>query len=648
MLRALLDAPRPTKRLISVTYDIIALIASLYTAWALRLDTLTIHPTSTDLMCLAITIAVSISAFVRLGLYRAILRYMAQDATVSIAIGLIISAITLAASSFFLHGSIPRSVPIIYLLTASLLIGLPRLMVRNIVQIFFPLGDTKVLIYGAGSAGRMLADSLRQNHEFQPVAFLDDNRHLKNSRVKGLPVYSGKKAGELINQHNCSKIFLALGATERATKLRIIRRLEQHPVQIQTIPPLEELTNGNVSIAEIRNICIEDLLGRDPVQPDQDLMKADINNKIVMVTGAGGSIGAELCRQIISQQPTALLLFELNEFNLYKIEQELQEHINTSKQETKLYALLGSVQNQERLEAVMQRFEIQTVYHAAAYKHVPLVEHNMIEGIKNNVFGTYYCALAAKKTKVSTFVLISTDKAVRSTNIMGASKHLAEIVIRLVNGNSDNITRFSIVRFGNVLGSSGSVVPLFRAQIEAGGPVTVTHPEVTRYFMTIPEAAQLVIQAGALSTGGETYVLEMGEPVKIADLAREMIRLSGCTTKPTSDHRSEKDNECDSEIEIVYSGLRPGEKLYEELLATDNVVGTKHPRITEAVEPITSENQLIQLLSELDAMCKTSQFNAIIALLNSVPNAYSGKSKTHDHLYTTPTTSKPQRLKVIN
>lgn len=648
MLQALLEASRPTKRFISVIYDIFALSASLYIAWALRLDALTFQVTTTDLACLGITIIVSIFSFIKLGLYRAILRFMTQEATVSVMAGLLISAITLAACSFFLHGSIPRSVPIIYLLTATILIGLPRLMVRNVVQIFFPQGDTKVLIYGAGSAGRMLADSLQQNPEFQVIAFLDDDRSFKKSKVRGLPVFPGKKAGELIIKHRCKKIFLALGATERSTKLRIIRQLEQHPVQIQTIPPLEELTKGSVSISEIRNICIEDLLGRDPVQPDQELMKADINNKVVMVTGAGGSIGSELSRQIISQQPTALLLFELNEFNLYKIEQELQEQITSSKQATKLYALLGSVQDQERLEAIMQRFEVNTVYHAAAYKHVPLVEHNMIEGIKNNVFGTYYCALAAKKSRVNTFVLISTDKAVRSTNIMGASKHLAEIVIRLVNGNPDNRTRFSIVRFGNVLGSSGSVVPLFRAQIEAGGPVTVTHPEVTRYFMTIPEAAQLVIQAGALSTGGETYVLEMGEPVKIADLAQEMIRLSGCTTKPNSEHNRNNESECESEIEIVFSGLRPGEKLYEELLVTNNVVGTKHPRITEAIESLTNENQLIQLLSQLDNMCKTASFNAIIALLNSIPNAYEGKPNTHDHLSTPSITTEAKHLKAIN
>ncbi len=642
MLQPLLEASRPTKRLISVSYDILALSASLYIAWALRLDALSFQITTTDLTCLGITIAVSIFSFIKLGLYRAILRFMTQEATVSVIAGLLISAVTLAACSFFLHGSIPRSVPIIYLLTATILIGLPRLMVRNVVQMFFPQGDTKVLIYGAGSAGRMLADSLQQNSEFQAVAFLDDDRSFKKSKVRGLPVFSGKKAGELIKQHKCTKIFLALGATERSTKLRLIRQLEQFPIQIQTIPPLEELTKGNASISEIRDISIEDLLGRDPVQPDQELMKANITDKVVMVTGAGGSIGSELCKQIIVHQPKALLLFDLNEYNLYKIEQELEAHIKSTPSASHLYALLGSVQNQERVKAIMQKFGVQTVYHAAAYKHVPLVEQNMIEGIKNNVFGTYRCALAAKQSKVETFVLISTDKAVRSTNIMGASKHLAEIVVRLTNQHHDNNTCFSIVRFGNVLGSSGSVVPKFREQINSGGPVTVTHPEVTRYFMTIPEAAQLVIQAGALSEGGETYVLEMGEPVRIAELAEEMIKLSGYTIKSSENPAGD--------IEISYSGLRPGEKLFEELLISNNVVGTKHPRITQALESITSENQTQDLLNQLTSNCQKEEHSAIINLLNSIPNAFSGNNKPNDHLYTIPavTHEKAKHLKAIN
>lgn len=625
MLRPLLNANRGTKRVVSVGYDIIALSCSLYIAWALRLGHFNFSPSRIDLVCLGITITVSIVAFIKLGLYRAILRYMAQDAAVSIGIGLVISSVTLAASSFFLKATIPRSVPVIYLLTASFLIGFPRLMLRNVVQMFFPIGETKVLIYGAGGAGRMLAESLGQSKQYQPVAFLDDDVRLTGSRIRGLQVYTSGDIDLLLQKHKCVKIFLALGAVDRATKLNIIRRLEKFPIQIQTIPPLEDLTNGVANISEIRDIQIEDLLGRDPVQPDGQLMRANTHNKVVMVTGAGGSIGSELCRQILSCNPSVLILFELNEYNLYKIDEELQESLNTRGLKTKLVSLLGSVQDKKRLKSVMQQFGVQTVYHAAAYKHVPLVEHNMIEGIRNNIFGTYFCAQAAQIARVETFVLISTDKAVRSTNIMGASKRLAEMAVQLVSENA-GITRFSVVRFGNVLGSSGSVVPKFRKQIEAGGPITVTHPDITRYFMTIPEASQLVIQAGAMAKGGSTYVLEMGEPVKIANLAKEMIRLSGYQLKTPENPYGD--------LEIVYTGLRPGEKLHEELLISDNVIGTQHPRITEAVEKTLNREQIEQLISQLDASCESYDCQAIADLLCSIPDTYTSSKEPGDALYT--------------
>lgn len=508
-------------------------------------------------------------------------------------------------------------------------------MVRNIVQIFFPVGDTKILIYGAGSAGRMLADSLLQSSEFHPVAFLEDSPRLIGNKIKGLPVFSGKDTEAIIKKYDCTKVFLALGATERNTKLSIIRQLEQYPVQLQTIPPLEELTKGELSLANLQDIRIEDLLGRDPVQPNIELLGANIQNKVVMITGAGGSIGSELCRQIFKYQPKILLLFDLNEYNLYKIEEELNAKIEKTQSKVKMYALLGSVQNQQRLEAVMKHFHVDTVYHAAAYKHVPLVEHNMIEGIQNNVFGTYHCANAALESNVKTFVLISTDKAVRSTNIMGASKRLSEMVIRMLAGKAQ-ATRFSIVRFGNVLGSSGSVVPKFRQQIENGGPVTVTHPDVTRYFMTIPEAAQLVIQAGAMAKGGETYVLEMGEPVKIADLAKEMIRLSGYTLR---DDASPHGN-----IEIRFTGLRPGEKLYEELLVVDNVVGTKHPRITEALEEEIEEGKTESVLYELSELCRKGEFSQLLQLLSSLPSIYNGSLTPNDNL----ASDKPKEITTLS
>lgn len=622
MIRPLLNANRPTKRFVSVIYDTLALSFSLYIAWALRLGQLSINPTHIDLICLAITVFVSITAFIRLGLYRAILRYMAQDATVSIAIGLIISSLTLAASSFFLNASIPRSVPVIYLLTASFLIGLPRLLVRNVVQMLFPVGDTKVLIYGAGSAGRMLADSLRPSHEFQPVAFLDDDPRLKYSRVRGLPVYPGRDLEDVLKKHPCAKIFLALGAVDRSTKLAIIRQLEVHPLQIQTIPPLEDLTKGSASIEEIRDIKIEDLLGRDPVDPNDRLMRSNIEGKVVMVTGAGGSIGSELCQQIVKYAPTTLILFEVNEYNLYTIKEQLQELIDPN--QVKLISLLGSVQNAVRLQSVMTDFRVSTVYHAAAYKHVPLVELNIVEGVQNNIFGTLNCAQAAIAAKVESFVLISSDKAVRPTNVMGTSKRLAEMILQALNNEHPDII-FSMVRFGNVLGSSGSVVPKFRSQIEKGKPITVTHPEITRYFMTTREAAQLVIQAGALAKGGDVFVLEMGEPVKIVDMAKEMVSLSGLTIK-------DADNP-NGDIEIQFTGLRPGEKLYEELLIDNNCEGTLHPRIMRAEELQISWQEMTKLLSLLDGHCSKLNYTALHEALVTSPAAFKPEGKLEDIMH---------------
>lgn len=612
MIRPLLDATRPTKRFVSVFYDVLALSFSLYIAWALRLGQLNITPKQIDLVCLGITVCVSILTFIRLGLYRAILRYMAQDAAVSIFVGLFISSLTLAASSFFLQASIPRSVPVIYLLTASFLIGLPRLMVRNLVQMLFPIGDTKVLIYGAGSAGRMLADTLRPSKDYQPVAFLDDDPRLWNNKVKGLPVFSSRDANKLIKKYRCEKVFLALGAIDRPTRLMIIRQLENLSVQLQTIPPLEEMTSDQIKVEEIRDIQIEDLLGRDPVEPDANLMRANIYSKNVMVTGAGGSIGSELCRQIIQQKPDTLVLFELNEYNLYAIIEELEETIQKLKLNIKLISVLGSVQDKQRLLCVMKHYQVNTLYHTAAYKHVPLVEQNIIEGIKNNVFGTLNCALAADEAGINTFVLISTDKAVRPTNLMGASKRLAELTLQALNDNSK--TLYCMVRFGNVLGSSGSVVPKFRQQISNGGPLTVTHAEITRYFMTTKEASQLVIQAGAMAQGGEVFVLEMGEPVKIADMAKEMIQLSGLNVRDT--------NNPEGDIEIHYTGLRPGEKLYEELLIGNNCQGTTHPRIMRSEEEKLEWTDMEALLKEMQQQCTFMDVKGLRETVINAPTAY--------------------------
>lgn len=631
MLERILNAKRSTKRLISLTYDAVTIPVALYACMALRLGELNIALSPAILGCFGATLTLSLAIYIRLGLYRAILRYAPLEALQTVAIGAFLSSFILTCSSFFTHANLPRSSPIIYFLCTLLLLGSPRLIIRSLVN--FQVNGLKrtqiknqesVVIYGAGYSGYQLALSLEYNPNYRVSAFIDDNPKLHGNRLRSATIHPPSELGKLIAKHKITSALLAVSSATRDQRSQMVSRVEDCGLKALTIPPINDILSGKSRIEDLKAVEIEDLLGRDPVQPDQKLMQANIENKVVMVTGAGGSIGSELCRQILAQKPKTLLLFELNEYNLYKIEQELQNQIEDENQDVKLFALLGSVQNQQRLEAVMQSFQVQTVYHAAAYKHVPLVEHNMIEGLQNNVFGTYRCAQAASTSNsVETFVLISTDKAVRSTNIMGASKRLAEMVIQLVATN-DSKTRFSTVRFGNVLGSSGSVVPKFRKQIEMGGPVTVTHPDVTRYFMTIPEAAQLVIQAGAMAKGGETYVLEMGEPVKIADLAKEMIRLSGYTLK--------NDQNPQGHIDIQYTGLRPGEKLFEELLIIDNVVGTKHSRITEALEEDLDHTKVKATLSKLIELCNNMKYEDTIKLLTSLPNTYTGTLPPKDNL----------------
>ncbi len=625
MLKLLLEASRPTKRFISVIYDCFAISLSLYLAWALRLGTISINPTMDDFICLGITLLASITTFIRLGLYRAILRYMAHQAVLSVLIGVFVSSLTLAASSYFLSGAnIPKPVPIMFIFTALFFVGIPRAVIRNVVQMLYPKGNIKVAIYGAGTSGNQLVASLQQASDYHPIAFIDDDRKLLGSSIRGLTVYNPKDINRLVEAQGLSKVFLALGNASRSDKQRIVRYLETLPVQVQTIPPFSDIISGRARLEELRDIQIEDLLGRDPVEPNQTLMQTNITGKQVMVTGAGGSIGSELSRQIIQYAPKTLVLFELNEHNLYKIDEELRNSIAKKNLDIELIPLLGSVANQRRLEDVMRSFNISTVYHAAAYKHVPLVEQNMVEGIRNNVFGTYYCAQAAINARVKTFVLISTDKAVRPTNIMGASKRLAELVLHSA-GQTQRNTKFCAVRFGNVLGSSGSVVPKLRKQIKAGGPLTITHPEVTRYFMTISEASQLVIQAGALAKGGETYVLDMGEPVRIADMAKEMVLLSGLSLKNESNPKGD--------IEIEYIGLRPGEKLYEELLIEDNVIGTQHPRIMEAAESTEPAEVCNTILEQLQTACTQYNYKELHKIIINAPVAYDKRKDIEDIIY---------------
>ncbi|AUZ03983.1 polysaccharide biosynthesis protein [Vitreoscilla sp. C1] len=449
---------------------------------------------------------------------------------------------------------------------------------------------------------------------FDNNSFVDDDAQRQYTTVNNLTVYSPQQIQQLVQKYDVEKILLAIPSLSRESKKEILEFLEPLNLEVLAIPGMLELVEGKISIQSLKKVSVIDLLGRTPVEPIAELIQANIMNKIVMVTGAGGSIGSELCRQIIANQPKALLLFELSEFLLYSIEKELREHINAKGLNIELIPLLGSVQYQKRLFTVMHAYDVQTIYHAAAYKHVPMVEFNTIEGVRNNIYGTLHCALAAIEAKVETFVLISTDKAVRPTNTMGASKRMAELVLQALAARVDHETRFCMVRFGNVLGSSGSVVPVFEKQIEAGGPITLTHQDITRYFMTIPEAAQLVIQAGALGKGGDVFVLDMGESVKIIDLAKQMIRLSGLEIRDA--------NNLHGDIEIQITGLRPGEKLYEELLIGDNVTRSTHERIMTANEIMLPWSELEALLERLDQACRNSNYEEVRNLLIEAPTAF--------------------------
>ncbi|MDQ2078350.1 nucleoside-diphosphate sugar epimerase/dehydratase [Marinimicrobium sp. ABcell2] len=615
MLDALFESSRTTKRIISLVYDTIAIVTAFYLAVFLRLGTLNSPFFDKEYIVLPITLAVSLAVFIKLGMYRAILRYMSTPAMLTIVACVCISSIVLALSSFFAGSKLPRSVPVIYLTIALVLIGSPRLLVRSIVMLLSRQGNIRkepVIVYGAGYTGHQLTLAL-QGTAYRVAAFVDDKPNLQGNSLANIKIHPPSMLETLVRTHGAYKVLLALGSTPNSRRSQVIKRLEALPVSVQTVPAIPDILSGKARIEHIKDVEIDDLLGRDPVQPNPELLNACITDKVVMVTGAGGSIGSELCRQIIQQAPKVLVLFELNEFSLYTIEQELQQLLCASNHHTKLVSILGSVQKEHRVETIMRSFGVQTVYHAAAYKHVPLVEHNIVEGVRNNLYGTWYCAEAAIRAGVESFVLISTDKAVRPTNIMGASKRMAELALQGLAQRQSG-TRFTMVRFGNVLGSSGSVVSLFRQQIKAGGPVTVTHPDIIRYFMTITEAAELVIQAGAMGTGGDVFVLDMGEPVKIVDLAKRMIHLSGLKV------RSEKNPNGD--ISIDYTGLRPGEKLFEELLIGDTVAGTQHPRIMRAEEHSLTWEETKLMLDEMDVACHNYKCDLVQELLTKAPTGY--------------------------
>jgi len=571
------------------------------------------------------TIVVSIIAFTRLGLYRAVLRYLTFHALAVVGACSVISALSVAVFSFYLDASIPRSVPIIYGAFLCLLCGGARMIIRSLVAQANNKSKKKVLIYGAGSAGRQLALALRSSESHHVVGFIDQDKTIVGTMIMGLNVYDALIIDNIVEKYNVGQVLLAIPSASRAKRKQILGSLMHLSAEVLTIPNMEDIVEGRAKIDELKDVEVEDLLGRDPVSPQQSLMEANIKDKVVMVTGAGGSIGSELCRQIVRQKPKALVLFELSEFGLYQIDRELNNLVEREGLSLQVIPLLGSVQRINRLATTMKSFNVQTVYHAAAYKHVPLVEYNVVEGVRNNIFGTYYAAKAAIEAKVESFVLISTDKAVRPTNVMGTTKRVSELGLQALATQQnalENGTRFCMVRFGNVLGSSGSVIPLFKKQIAVGGPVTVTHEDIIRYFMTIPEAAQLVIQAGAMGKGGDVFVLDMGEPVRIADLARNLIQLSGLEVKNSDNPYGD--------IAIEFSGLRPGEKLYEELLIGDNVQETAHPRIMTALETYLPIDEYLELLEKLDHACHNFNHAEIRQLLLDAPTGFNPSDEIGD------------------
>jgi FlaA1/EpsC-like NDP-sugar epimerase len=627
---ALFSLSRRTKRLIMVGADSVALPLALWAALLLKFDRLEFSLTDHwDLFLVGTGAAILI--FSILGLYRAIIRFIGPQAMMVVVIGIVLSAATLAIYDRMHDQShIPLSALAIYATLALLYLAASRFLVRY--MFYYGLNGhaeaTRVAIYGAGEAGAKLSAVLRGGPDFQPVAFIDDKASLRGSRINGIKVVDPTELPALIKELQIERVLLAMPAASRRRRREILDRLVPLGVHVQSLPDLSEIISGNARIDDLREVDAGDLLGRDPVPPDPALFERSIRGKRVMVTGAGGSIGSELCRQILHCSPHRLVLFEMSEIALYQIERELVETARAHNLSTEIIPLLGNAHHRHRLREVLATFNVQTVYHAAAYKHVPIVEHNIVEGIHNNVITTWYAAEAALETNVDTFVLVSTDKAVNPANVMGATKRFAELVLQALQQRSKH-THFCMVRFGNVLASSGSVVPLFQEQIRRGGPVTVTHPDVMRYFMTIPEAAQLVIQAGAMATGGDVFVLDMGQPVRIDDLARRLISLMGLTTRDQ--------NNPDGDIEINYMGLRAAEKLFEELLIGANVAGTEHPKIMRAIEHCLPWEKTKQILDDLLLALSNFDCPRSMALLSDAVAEYPRRRNIRDHVWNSKT-----------
>lgn len=624
IIRHSLALPRWSKQVLAVLLDACICVASVQLSFYLRLGEW-VRIGDGPMLPIVASLILCFPIFVSCGLYRAIFRYAEAAAIAAIVRAVAIFALPFSLI-FTLVGidGVPRTIGFIQPILLFILVALSRVMIRVLAQGNDGQGPAyrapQVLIYGAGSAGRQLASALKASREMRLVGFVDDDPKLWRSTMNGVPIFSPDALETLVAKNDVTDILLALPSAGRSRRADILKELQPLGLHVRTLPGMLEIASGRVSVSDLKDLEIEDLLGRPTVPPDAGLMGRNIVDKVVLVTGAGGSIGSELCRQIAASGPAALLLVEMNEYNLYAIHHELVEH----HPDLTITPLMASVADGRRMEEIISIWRPDTIYHAAAYKHVPLVEQNVIEGIRNNVIGTLTTARIAAAHGVRAFVLISTDKAVRPTNIMGTTKRLSELILQGLQ-SAGGETCFSMVRFGNVLGSSGSVVPLFRRQIAAGGPITLTHPDITRYFMTIPEAANLVLQAGAMATGGDVFVLDMGSPIRIIDLARNMVALSGLHVRDAESP--------DGDIAIEFVGLRPGEKLYEELLIGDNPTPSDHPRILRTHEHFLPLATLEGYIDQLGAILERGDAAAACALLREVVPEYRPNSDLVDLVF---------------
>jgi FlaA1/EpsC-like NDP-sugar epimerase len=625
-VEAILALPRETKRLIMVIADVVAIPTALWAALALKFDTLDpeLHRTFAYFL---VALGSALLVFSAFGLYRAVIRFMGPKAVATVIAGVTFSVLALAVFDRLIAShQIPLSAFGIYWALALPYVGGSRFVARYLFR--RAAGPRKraarVAIYGAGDAGGRLCSVLLGGPDFRPVAFVDDKKALQGSSIHGIRVYDADMLPDLVRQHRIDRILLAMPTASRRRRREVIVQLEPLGIHVQSMPNLSDLIAGKAQINELRDVDVADLLGRDPVPPKAKLSGSCIRGKCVLVTGAGGSIGSELCRQIIRLRPSRLVLFEMSELALYTIERELEEVVAREKLSVEVVPLIGNAHHRHRVREVLSAFGVQTVYHAAAYKHVPIVEYNVVEGIHNNVISTWYTAEAALETGVETFVLVSTDKAVNPANVMGATKRLAELLLQALQERTSQ-TRFCMVRFGNVLASSGSVVPLFQEQIRRGGPVTVTHRDVIRYFMTIPEAAQLVLQAGSMAKGGDVFVLDMGRPVRIDDLARRLVNLMGLTVRDTAHP--------EGDIEIEYTGLRTAEKLFEELVIGSNVTGTDHPMVMRAMEHHLAWPRMQEILNDLLVALASFDCQRALALLAESVAEYQSSPDIRDYVW---------------